>query len=158
MDDRKRSETLRGILRASVSTFVNLVTVRENTELHNYRKEITQHVGKSDEGVNHIFLDLAIGDGGVAPDLKLLALSERCVQLMSQGHCLYVHCYGGHGRAGTLCAVLLGLMYNISGDEALVRIQAYHNTRVEDESRFGLGASPAAECQRAQVRRILSYQ
>jgi hypothetical protein len=42
---------------------------------------------------------------------------------------IYIHCWGGHGRTGTLVAVILGLLYNISNAEALDWTQCFHDIR-----------------------------
>jgi hypothetical protein len=43
---------------------------------------------------------------------------------------LYLHCWGGKGRAGLVAACMLGCMYNGMGaEEALERIQTYANVR-----------------------------
>ena len=52
----------------------------------------------------------------------------------------------GHGRAGTICAILLGRLYSIGAEEALRRVQLYHDTRLRPECFL----SPAAAVQGAQ--------
>ena len=49
-----------------------------------------------------------------------------------------MHCFGGAGRSGTLGACLLGDLYRIDAEEALMRIQKAFNTR------GGGGAAPCA--------------
>ena len=63
---------------------------------------------------------------------------------------LYVHCWGGRGRAGTVGAALLALLYGMSADEALERVQRAFDTRGDDNRR-----SPETEEQRAYVRRFI---
>ena len=40
-----------------------------------------------------------------------------------------MHCWGGRGRAGTLGACLLGDLYGIDAEEALLRVQKAFDTR-----------------------------
>ena len=40
---------------------------------------------------------------------------------------LYVHCSTGHGRTGTVCALILGVVYHLSGPHALHLFQAIHD-------------------------------
>ena len=40
-----------------------------------------------------------------------------------------MHCWGGRGRAGTLGACMLGDLYGIDAEEALLRIQKAFDTR-----------------------------
>lgn len=42
---------------------------------------------------------------------------------------LYLHCYGGHGRAGTVAAILLYRLYNICPEDALLVVQRNHECR-----------------------------
>ena len=142
-------DALRSLAAAGVDVFVNLVTVREVRSSANYLQEYQLLRDNTQQ------LQLPIVDGQIAADDKLLKLATKCRKLLEAGNVLYVHCYGGHGRAGTLCALLLGQMYRIGGEEALERIQAYHDTRGETEEAQGLNASPAAACQSHQVRRLL---
>ena len=45
------------------------------------------------------------------------------------GEKVYMHCWGGRGRAGTLGACLLGDLYGIDAEEALLRVQKAFSTR-----------------------------
>eukprot|EP01043_Picozoa_sp_COSAG02_P018287 COSAG02_NODE_851_length_16536_cov_6.254000_2_plen_605_part_00 len=42
---------------------------------------------------------------------------------------LYLHCYGGHGRVGTVAAALLYRLYNICAADALLIVQRNHECR-----------------------------
>ena len=58
----------------------------------------------------------------------LCALSAKLLQRAhSEGIAFYVHCSGGHFRTGTLCSVLIGLAYGVSGTHALGLFQALHD-------------------------------
>ena len=48
---------------------------------------------------------------------------------MEAGQKIYMHCWGGRGRAGTLGACLLGDLYGIGADDALLRVQKAFDTR-----------------------------
>ena len=56
---------------------------------------------------------------------------------------------GGHGRTGTLVAVMLGRLYDLPASTALRLTQAYHDTRVYPQG----VRSPQTTVQRAQVSR-----
>lgn len=82
----------------------------------------------------------------VALRTLIYALAER----VRAGEVLYVHCWGGKGRAGLVCACLIANLYEIGAEEALARVQAYCSLRNE-----GVGAtlrSPETEEQKQQVR------
>jgi protein-tyrosine phosphatase len=63
------------------------------------------------------------------------------------GRVLYIHCWGGRGRAGTIGAALLARVYGASSDEALNRVQAAFDTRLDNKSR-----SPETDLQVQLVR------
>ncbi|PSC73500.1 MAP kinase phosphatase 6 isoform B [Micractinium conductrix] len=91
-------------------------------------------------------VDLSVPD---ADRLRLL-LSELAGRLEA-GENLYVHCWGGRGRAGTVGACLLAHLYGITADEALERVQRAFDTRKDDKRR-----SPETEEQVAFVRRFIA--
>ncbi|BDA45071.1 probable cyclin-dependent kinase inhibitor 3 at C-terminar half [Coccomyxa sp. Obi] len=59
---------------------------------------------------------------------ELIGEIERRVQA---GEVLYVHCWGGRGRAGTVGACLLAQLYGLDAEQALARVQRAYNTRGE---------------------------
>jgi hypothetical protein len=67
------------------------------------------------------------GDSGLyAPHL---ILCYQLLLLLCPGEKLYIHCWGGRGRAGTVGACLLGYAYGLSAQEALERVQRAFDTR-----------------------------
>ena len=92
-----------------------------------------------------------IPDRGLPRDeTDLLALVRDMLARMSQGRKLYVHCWGGHGRTGTVVAVLLAHLHGISAKTSLIMWKQMHHTRTHHATR----ASPEAR-QAAFVRRLL---
>ncbi|EFN52274.1 hypothetical protein CHLNCDRAFT_58960 [Chlorella variabilis] len=87
-------------------------------------------------------VDLSIPE---ADGLRLLLaeLSQR----LERGERLYVHCWGGRGRAGLVGATLLAQLYGLSADEALERVQRSFDTRQDGGRR-----SPETDEQHAFVR------
>ena len=63
---------------------------------------------------------------------------------------MYVHCWGGHGRTGTVVALLLAFLYNLGADRALHLTELFHSQRVNRRSR-----SPQTRAQFDQVRRLV---
>jgi protein tyrosine/serine phosphatase len=64
------------------------------------------------------------------------------------GKKVYMHCWGGRGRAGVVGACLLMKLYGISADEALERVQCAFSTR-KDTSK---DRSPETDAQMEFVR------
>ena len=63
-----------------------------------------------------------------------------------------MHCWGGHGRTGTIIAVMLGRMYDVTTAQALARTQQLHDVRGDPQN----VGSPSTPVQVAQVRRLLA--
>lgn len=72
---------------------------------------------------------------------------------LEEGEVMYVHCWGGRGRAGTVGACLLVRAYDISAEEALVRVQRAFDTRQDG------GRPPAlpSACLPAHLHAALLY-
>lgn len=82
---------------------------------------------------------------------RLLALVQDLELRVAAGEKLYIHCWGGRGRAGTVGACLLASMYGIGADEALARVQRAFDTRKDNQRR-----SPETDEQHAFVRGFIS--
>ena len=100
-----------------------------------------------------LFLSLAIRDGHVTGDAEVLELCHRLIALLRDGHILYVHCWGGHGRTGTVIAVTIGLVYGLTGQQSLDACSERHEQR-----RVWKGiSSPQSPAQCRQVVRIIDH-
>ncbi|KAJ1398421.1 hypothetical protein B484DRAFT_339666, partial [Ochromonadaceae sp. CCMP2298] len=88
-----------------------------------------------------------IVDCGVTDDSKVLALAVKLVRDLSQGEVIYLHCWGGHGRTGTVVCIMLHLMYGISAKASFQYCQAVHDLR---QCPVEVG-SPQTQTQRNQV-------
>ncbi|KAF5832794.1 protein-tyrosine phosphatase-like protein [Dunaliella salina] len=122
---------LEKILRAGITTFVSLqrkpIPGAEDPE----RLAAFTH-----PSYELFFLHHPVEDLGV-PDSKegLNALLDDLVVRMGQGEKLYIHCWGGRGRAGLVGACLLREAYGISAEEALIRVQKAFDTRIDNKLR-----------------------
>jgi hypothetical protein len=166
-DDMENEQILRGLLECGITTFVCLQLEyqhgvpesqwRAGVSLRPYIEDALE-ICEKDRGKGAIvapedlkFLHHGIVDCGTTTDLTVLELAlDICYRLLSD-EVIYLHCWGGHGRTGTVVAVAIGLMYGLSSAEALVRTQLYHDLRV-----CSLNVpSPQTPQQRRQVERIL---
>lgn len=84
---------------------------------------------------------------------QVLQLALKLAIRVARGEVLYLHCWGGHGRTGTVVSIMLHLMYGLSADEAMRRCQHVHDVR---RIPISVG-SPQTEAQRQQVRRVVSH-
>lgn len=94
------------------------------------------------------FLHLSIIDGSVTSDEAMTRLRDDCCARILRGEVLYIHCWGGHGRTGTLVCLILSMLYGMGAPSALHLCQAYHDTRSYPQH----VKSPQTPIQRAQVR------
>ncbi len=75
---------------------------------------------------------------------------------MLENNKVYIHCRGGHGRAGLASAVFLIIQsnYNISPEEALKCIHDAHQKRPQMKSRWRKMGSPQTAAQKRFVLKI----
>lgn len=62
---------------------------------------------------------------------RVRELTGEIARRVEAGEVLYVHCWGGRGRAGTVGACLLASLYGIDAEQALARVQRAYDTRGE---------------------------
>lgn len=84
----------------------------------------------------------------IADGEKLMEFIPKLADIvMDESQCVYVHCWGGHGRTGIIIATLLASLYKIDADTALELTEAFHSQRVVCRSH-----SPQTAAQFEQVR------
>eukprot|EP00929_Paragymnodinium_shiwhaense_P009127 TRINITY_DN113177_c0_g1_i1.p1 TRINITY_DN113177_c0_g1~~TRINITY_DN113177_c0_g1_i1.p1 ORF type:complete len:324 (-),score=48.74 TRINITY_DN113177_c0_g1_i1:250-1221(-) len=154
MDDRKNDQNLRRILGKGVDTFVCL-----QQELHDDAPEEVWREGGALRPYLHDakrltkkelkWVQLPIEDGEVAPDDVTAELVVLLENNMKEGRVIYLHCWGGHGRAGVVSCLLMSYLYRLSATDSMKRIQAYHDCRLDPQG----VRSPQTVVQREQVKR-----
>ncbi|KAG2447825.1 hypothetical protein HYH02_007281 [Chlamydomonas schloesseri] len=92
------------------------------------------------------FCHSPIEDLGIPAAGALKALVADLEARLAAGEKLYVHCWGGRGRAGTVGACLLASLYDLPASECLERVQRAFDTRQDGGRR-----SPETEEQVAFV-------
>eukprot|EP00746_Dinoflagellata_sp_MGD_P105183 gnl/MRDRNA2_/MRDRNA2_43740_c0_seq1.p1 gnl/MRDRNA2_/MRDRNA2_43740_c0~~gnl/MRDRNA2_/MRDRNA2_43740_c0_seq1.p1 ORF type:complete len:743 (+),score=141.05 gnl/MRDRNA2_/MRDRNA2_43740_c0_seq1:95-2323(+) len=116
---------LRAILSSGITTFICLQTRQETKIAVDYSKRAKALSNQVQ------FYEQPIPDQDVIDDALVGTLICQLVHRLEQGEVLYVHCRGGHGRTGTVCALLLARLYSLSAIEAMQRVQLYHDTRMQ---------------------------
>lgn len=101
---------------------------------------------------NLSFVHFPIKDCGITDDSGVLDLAKRLVKCISEGEIIYLHCWGGHGRTGTVVCIMLYLMYGLDPKEAMKRCQRVHDIR---RCPVVVG-SPQTQPQRDQVTRVIN--
>ena len=114
---------------ARTATFVNLQAKAEVGP--DYCERVRKAFRAAAPEVEVQFELFPIVDQNVTSDEMVSMLALRLYRWLADGHVLYVHCRGGHGRTGTVCSLLLGLALELSGPEALALYQALHDCRAQ---------------------------
>jgi hypothetical protein len=93
------------------------------------------------------FIHFPIEDCSVGDDDAVTALAAQLVDHLLHGETIYLHCWGGHGRTGTLVCIMLHMMYEMEAIDAMRRCQFVHDLR---RIPIQVG-SPQTQAQRNQV-------
>ena len=134
-DDAAAAAIAAAVTDASVTAIVCLQPERELAPLPPYLGKFDPaHI--SPEGPLPLsWLHMPVRDGGIADDDRFCGLLEQCIALLAKGSVLLVHCLGGHGRSGVVCAVLASAVLGLSAGDALALVQARHNEREDPWAR-----------------------
>lgn len=164
LDDAETDRILTLLLELGINTFVCIqAEVNINTPesawrnqhgLRPYIKDAQKILSRAHEaGSTKIrqqkidFLHLPVIDGNVTTDSAMNRLAQDCIERVYNGENMYIHCWGGHGRTGTLVSVMLGRIYNLPYTTAIRYCQAFHDSRIYPQG----VRSPQTPVQRAQV-------
>ena len=172
-DDNETFDLLSSILKHSITKFVCLqeeyrthgVTEsmwRNGQALRPYFLDVQALVANRDripefDGYDIVhpsnlsFVHVPIRDCSVTDDGRVLELARTLVTAISQGERIYLHCWGGHGRTGTLVCIMLHLMYGLNPVDSMARCQMVHDLR---QCPVVVG-SPQTQTQRDQVTRVI---
>jgi protein-tyrosine phosphatase len=134
---------------AGVSQFFNFQQRMEEKHCRPYYANQLERVwaGHGDTPVVNRFPTV---DGGTWPQTELAKITDAVEQSLRGGHVIYLHCYGGHGRAGIVAAMTLNRVYGVGADDALAVVQRRHGAR---ERSMDGHRSPACEKQVEQVKK-----
>jgi protein-tyrosine phosphatase len=134
-------EKLRQLLAAGISLFLDLT---EPDELRPYEPFLPELAA----GRSIVHRRMAIRDFSVPTLGEMIAILDTIDAALTAGHCLYLHCWGGSGRTGTVVGCYL-VRQGMSGEDALDEIPRLR------QGVSSLRHSPETETQREMVRRWL---
>jgi ADP-ribosyl-[dinitrogen reductase] hydrolase len=109
-------ETLKKMEEFGITVFIDL---REKTEYNT-------------EKIKYHFPILS----GRPPTKKQADEILKIVQNLSKNDIVYIHCNGGHGRAGTVAAYIIGKEKNLDASEAIKYIEKARETRQDTSKNF----------------------
>jgi predicted protein tyrosine phosphatase len=130
------------LLSIGINHFIDLT---EPGELNPYTPLLFEKARQVKVAMTH--QRLSIPDFSVPQPAQMLTIQQAIQSAISQSHKIYVHCYGGVGRTGTVVACYL-VDQGLSGAQALEELQRLRQMLPEDER---LKASPETEAQRRFV-------
>ena len=133
-----------------VTTFLSLMDEcdENGTEASKFRPYSKLDLPTIDPNVK--FYKLPIQDCKTTDDNSLLEFAKLIVQILQFKEKIYLHCWGGHGRAGTVYCLILQLAYGMTANDALDYCQRVHDCR---QSYITVGSPQTLE-QANQVRRL----
>lgn len=134
-----------------ITVFVNLTFVNEGTRDGNRLEDYREYLSKGD-----IYLTYPIKDR--CSPINLKAFHKFITKLIKymQTRTIYIHCRGGHGRAGLVVASILSRIQN-NASEALTLTQYYHGLREEMNDKMRKLGSPQTKRQIQFVKKYYDY-
>jgi Dual specificity phosphatase, catalytic domain len=116
-DDARTRARLARFIDAGVRTFINLT--EETEPLAPYEEMLSELSTETGVACRHV--RYAIRDHDVPKPLGLREILDEIRKEMSEGRPVYVHCWGGVGRTGTVIGCWL-IEEGLESDEAILRI------------------------------------
>ncbi len=134
---------MRRFLDLGVDTFIDLT---EAHELHPYAPSLHLEAETRQQTVSH--RRMSIRDLSVPPRQQMRDILDNIDGAIAEGRTVYVHCWGGIGRTGTVVGCYL-VRHGNSGDEALAEIARLWPNM---EKSWRVSRSPETEAQHEFVR------
>jgi ribA/ribD-fused uncharacterized protein len=137
-------EAVKELEKVGVRYFVNLT--------HNHERKITPY------RTSHNYISFPITDHQIPEDRHAFAafivgLADIIYNLKNK-ELMYIHCKGGHGRAGIVVASLLCCIFNMSPMDALEHTTMYHSNRKSMREKWRKIGSPQTYQQKSFVHQL----
>jgi len=117
------------LLSVGVTTFLCLQDEYELARFASYWPAIEELLSEKNNTSTVEFEHFPIPDMNVGDTEELAGMIESLVTRLKNGACVYIHCWGGHGRTGTVVGALLGRLYPLTPNQALQLTYQYHKQR-----------------------------
>ncbi|KAL9642238.1 hypothetical protein ABK040_007238 [Willaertia magna] len=154
LNESKAREKIRNFL--SIDKVRVFISLQEPAEMKRFApyiplvKEEAKNLGLKENEIE--FLNFPIVDDSVGDDEKVQTFTSELVDRVHNHQRLLIHCYGGHGRTGTISTIMMCKLFpHISVKEALLRVALSHDSR-DDPRGY---PSPQNHLQVEQVKRVV---
>lgn len=141
------SESFNILKENGVRYFVDLTTSYEKNKLFNY---------STNEDIN--YLNYEIKDRYIPTDIysftKFIYNVNMTINILKGNDKIYIHCKGGHGRAGLLVSCILSYRFKYTGERSLELTNSFHNNRKVMNDKWRKIGSPQTEYQKNFVIRL----
>lgn len=137
-------DTISELLDEGVVIFVDLTTNEDKLEPYNYRDK---------EYIKFPIIDRKYPKKMNAYCKFIMNLRQKIENLKDQEK-MYIHCRGGHGRAGIVCATLLAYIEGISPEEACIKTSEFHKKRKNMKEKWRRIGSPQTKGQKRFVNNV----
>jgi hypothetical protein len=118
-NEEQTSQRLDALLDAGFDTFIDLTQL---DELPTYHALLKEKARAKDRRINyHRF---SILDRGLPARAEMIAILDKLDEALSNGHKVYLHCWGGVGRTGTTVGCYL-VRHGRTGQQAVDQIAAW---------------------------------
>jgi len=135
------------IIKENVKLIINLTS--DDECLPDY----STHLPEDIEQIKYPILDKCSPD---ANDPKFQEMIETIVMKIKCGQKVYIHCRGGHGRAGVISAIVLSkLKPNFTAQQILSCINKAHGQRSEMLPKWRKMGSPQTKTQKDFVKQYI---
>jgi hypothetical protein len=122
-DSEKGREKVISLLKAGVRQFIDLTRPGEYGLLP-YHPTAVEEAAQLGLTIEHVYQPIRdMGTPEIAEMAHTLATIEQSIQ---SGKPVYVHCYGGRGRTGTVVGCYL-VQHGMNGEDALDQIRTWRN-------------------------------
>ena len=134
------------LINNKVVCFVDLITKAERDNLNVYDTSNIQYM-------NYDIKDRFIPED-IYKFIKFIHKISLVINNLKDEDKIYIHCKGGHGRAGIIVSCLLCYLYKYSSDTSLELTNKYHNNRKTMKEKWRIVGSPQTDRQKEFIRRL----
>jgi hypothetical protein len=133
------------LMQAGITAFIDLTSPGESG-LSPYETLLPEFTSRLGQPPRH--QRFPVEDMSTPTEAQVAATLSELEALLASGETIYIHCWGGRGRTGTLAGCYL-VQHGLSGEEALLKIQRLRQATLRR-------SDPSPETS-GQIMRVLNW-